>query len=132
MPHVFDYIISFEVVNETTVTNVINYPNPFTSKTRFVFTLTGTQIPDFFKIQIMNIGGKVVKEINMTELGPIHIGRNITEYAWDGRDEYGDILANGVYLYRVIVRLNGQTLKHRSNESDKFFKSGLGKMVIIR
>ncbi|HIF14091.1 MAG TPA: hypothetical protein EYQ86_01620 [Bacteroidetes bacterium] len=128
----YDYIISFEVVNESTVTNVINYPNPFTSQTQFVFTLTGSVTPDYFKIQIMNIGGKVVKEVSLSELGPIHIGRNITEYAWDGRDEYGDLLANGVYLYRFIIRKNGQVLKHRSNESDKFFKSGLGKMVLIR
>ncbi len=39
----------------------------------------------------------------MPELGPLHIGSNITDYAWDGTDEFGDQLANGTYLYRVVL-----------------------------
>ena len=40
-----------------------NYPNPFSTSTKFVFTLTGSEIPDVFTIQIMTISGKVVREI---------------------------------------------------------------------
>ena len=127
-----DYNIQFEIINKQTVTEVLNYPNPFSTSTRFVFTLTGSEIPDIFTIQIMTITGKVVKEINKDELGNMRIGRNITDYAWDGKDEYGDKLANGVYLYRVITRHNGQAVEKNQTDADTFFKKGIGKMVIIR
>ena len=82
-----DYSISFEVVNKPSITHVMNWPNPFTTATHFVFTLTGSEIPTYFKIQILTVTGKVVREIDLSELGPIHIGRNITEYAWNGTDK---------------------------------------------
>jgi hypothetical protein len=128
----YDYKISFEVINKPSITNVLNYPNPFTTSTRFVFTLTGSEIPDYMKIQIMTIRGIVVKEITKDELGPLHIGRNITEYAWDGRDQYGDLLANGVYFYRVVTRLDDKQMEHMSQGYDKYFKKGFGKLVIVR
>lgn len=127
-----DYTIQFEIVNKQTVTEVLNYPNPFSTSTRFVFTLTGSEIPDMFTIQIMTITGKVVKEITKNELGNLHIGRNITDYAWDGKDEFGDKLANGVYLYKVFTRHNGQAVEKNQTDADSFFKKGIGKLVIIR
>lgn len=127
-----DYNIQFEVVNKQTVTEVLNYPNPFSTSTKFVFTLTGSETPDVFIIQIMTITGKVVKEITKNDLGNLHIGRNITSYTWDGRDDFGDKLANGVYLYRVITRHNGQAVEKRETEADSFFKKGFGKLVIMR
>jgi hypothetical protein len=124
--------ISFEVINEATVTNVLNYPNPFSTATHFVFTITGSQQPDYFKIQIMTITGKVVKEITMDEIGSMNFGRNVTQYAWDGKDTYGDQLANGVYLYRMVAKLNGDYIKHRDSGADKWIESGFGKMMLIR
>ena len=50
-----EYRISFEIIRESSITKLMNYPNPFTSKTRFVFTLTGTNVPDEMIIQIMTI-----------------------------------------------------------------------------
>lgn len=127
-----DYEISFEVINHATITNVLNYPNPFSSSTQFVFTLTGTQVPDLFTIQIMTITGKVVREINRDEFGDLHIGRNITAYAWDGRDAYGDQLANGVYLYRIITRLDGENIDQRASGADQYINHGWGKMYLMR
>jgi hypothetical protein len=127
-----DYRITFEVINKSTITEVVNYPNPFSTSTRFVFTLTGSEIPQQMKIQIMTVTGKVVREITQDEIGPIRIGRNITEYAWNGKDEFGDQLANGVYLYRVITRLNGSSIEKRETEADKFFTKGWGKMYLMR
>ncbi|GIV34333.1 MAG: hypothetical protein KatS3mg031_1868 [Chitinophagales bacterium] len=128
-----DYRISFEVINESTISHVLNYPNPFTSSTRFVFTLTGSRPPDFFKIQILTVSGKVVRELTQAELGPIRVGRNITEYAWDGTDAFGDPLANGLYLYRVVAKIDGEPIKHRSEAGiDKYFHRGFGKMYLAR
>ncbi len=127
-----DYKIQYEVINKPMITEVLNYPNPFSTSTKFVFTITGSEVPQTLKIQIMTITGKVVKEITREELGYLHIGRNITEYAWDGTDQYGGKLANGVYFYRVVTRLNGNEVDHMSTSADEFFKKGIGKMVIMR
>ena len=110
----------------------MNYPNPFSTSTRFVFTLTGAEVPSNFKIQIMTITGKVVREIFEDELGPLHIGRNITQFAWDGKDMFGDQLANGVYLYRVLTKLNGENIKRKETSADNYFKNGWGKMYLMR
>lgn len=127
-----DYKISFEIINQASITEVMNYPNPFSTATHFVFTLTGSELPSNFKIQIMTITGKVVREIFQDELGSIHVGRNITDFAWDGRDEFGDQLANGVYLYRVITKLNGEDIEKRQTDADQYFKKGWGKMYLMR
>lgn len=127
-----DYRINFEVVNRPTITEVLNYPNPFTTNTRFVFTVTGSEPPSYMKIQIMTVTGRVVREVKMHELGPIRVGRNITEFAWDGTDEFGDRLARGVYLYRVIAQLNGEDIEYRSTGASEFFNKGFGKMYLLR
>lgn len=126
------YSIEFEVINRSMVTHVMNYPNPFTTSTRFVFTLTGSRIPDVFTVQIMTVTGKVVREITKDELGFLHIGRNITDYAWDGRDEYGDRLANGVYLYRVITKIDGESVERMASGADTYFTKEFGKMYLFR
>jgi hypothetical protein len=126
------YRISFEVDNESKITNFYPYPNPFSSKTQFIFTLTGAVIPDDFKIQIMTVTGKIVKEIMREEIGTIRIGNNKTEYAWDGTDTYGDKLANGVYLYRVVMPQDTEAMKHIWKKGDKAFVNGYGKIYILR
>ena len=127
-----EYKISFEVIRESAITYMMNYPNPFSTSTRFVFTLTGDEVPDEVKIQIMTVTGKVVREITEDELGPISIGRNMTNYAWDGKDEFGDQLANGVYLYTVKAQINGEEIKHRSSGGDGYFKKEFGKMYLMK
>jgi flagellar hook assembly protein FlgD len=79
----------------------------------------------------MTITGKVVKDIRRDELGPIRIGRNITEYTWDGRDEFGDQLANGIYLYRVMTSIDGQQIERRETGTDSYFERGFGKMYLM-
>lgn len=127
-----DYEIRFQVINESTITNFLPYPNPFSTSVRFVFTLTGATVPDELKIQIMTISGTVVREVTQDEIGPLRIGNNMTDFAWDGKDEFGDQLANGVYLYRVITRINGEDIKQRGTDADKAFKKGFGKMYLLR
>ena len=126
------YRITFEVISSAGITNVFPYPNPVTSKTRFVFTLTGTTPPRNMKIQIVSLTGRVVKEIMMEEMGPLRIGNNITEQYWDGTDTYGDRLANGTYLYRVVLDDPTGEFKQRATAADKAFKKDWGKLVLLR
>ncbi|MFD2720344.1 C25 family cysteine peptidase [Hymenobacter monticola] len=127
-----DFQVKFEVVSTSQISNVYPYPNPVVGKARFIFTLTGDQLPNNMKIQIMSLTGRVVREIFMSELGPLHIGNNISEYAWDGTDTYGDRLANGTYLYRVALDDPNGQFKHRATTGDKAFKNDWGKLVLMR
>ena len=130
-----DYHINFRVISKPMISNMMNYPNPFTTSTAFVFTITGSVVPQNIRIQILTITGKIVREITKEELGPLHIGRNITEFKWDGSDMYGQKVANGVYLYRVLTNLNGKSLdkfKDQDDETDKYFTKGYGKMYFMR
>jgi flagellar hook assembly protein FlgD len=134
-----DYKVSFQVINKAMISNLFNYPNPFTTSTAFVFTITGVEVPQNFKIQILTVTGKIVREITKAELGSLRVGRNITEYKWDGTDQYGQKLANGVYLYRVVTNLNGKSLEKYTDvmrndnvNTDKFFNKGYGKMYLMR
>lgn len=126
------YEITFKVINETSISNFYPYPNPFTSQTKFVFTLTGSEIPDYINIKILTVTGKVVKEINKEDLGSITIGNNISEYSWDATDQFGDRLANGVYLYKVTVKHNGKVVKPYATAGDASFKQDFGKLYIMK
>ena len=129
----YDYRIKFKVDSKPTITNILNYPNPFSTSTQFVFTLTGAAIPEQLIIQIFSATGKVVKEITREQLGNLHIGTNLTDYKWDGTDNFGDRLANGVYFYRVMTRnLDGTSTEVKQTSIDKYFKKGYGKLYIIR
>lgn len=130
-----EYRVIFEIINKPMISNMLNYPNPFTTSTAFVFTITGNEVPQNIKIEIMTITGKIVREITKDELGPLNIGRNITEFKWDGTDQFGQKLANGVYLYRVVTNLNGKALdkyKADGDKTDKYFNKGYGKMYLMR
>lgn len=129
------YRIGFKVISKPMISNLLNYPNPFSTSTAFVFTVTGSDLPQNIRIQILTVTGKIVREITMNELGPLHIGRNITEFKWDGTDQYGQKLGNGVYLYRVVTSLNGKPMdkyKATNDDTDKYFNNGYGKMYLMR
>jgi hypothetical protein len=129
------YRVTFRIISKPMISNLLNYPNPFTTSTAFVFTITGTDVPQNMKIEILTITGKIVREITKEELGPLHVGRNITEFKWDGKDMYGQRLANGVYLYHVVTNLNGHSLdkyKAAGDNTDKYFNNGYGKMYLMK
>ncbi len=95
--------------------HVLNYPNPFTSNTAFQFehNLAG-QVMDV-QISIFSVSGKLVKTIQHNTTPDNY---RVTDIVWDGRDEYGDQLAKGVYVYRVKVRGTDTTGLQVDAESD--------------
>jgi flagellar hook assembly protein FlgD len=67
------------------------------------------------QISIFSISGKLVKTIQHNTTPDNY---RITDINWDGRDEYGDQLAKGVYVYRIKVRgtdISGQQLVAESD-----------------
>ncbi len=128
-----DEKVDYKIVKESSISNVFNYPNPFSTKTRFVYTLTGDKVPSFYKIQIMTVSGKIVRELDQNEIGPLNIGTHLTEFEYDGTDDLGEKLANGVYLYRALFKdEKGNDITKFETNTDKFFVRNFGKMVILR
>jgi hypothetical protein len=97
-----DYILEFNVTKdeELALNHVLNYPNPFTTKTQFWFEHNKPNQNLQVKVQIFTVTGKVVKTIKQTINDA---GNRSCEVEWDGRDEFGDKLGRGVYLYRLTV-----------------------------
>jgi hypothetical protein len=96
------YEKTFLVTNEAHITEVYNYPNPFNTITYFTFYLT--QIPSEVRIKIYTVAGRLIKEIQIPSFK-----MNFNTFSWDGKDEDGDLIANGVYLYKVIMKHNGKS-----------------------
>jgi len=86
---------------ELALRHVLNYPNPFTTKTQFYFEQNQCcQVLDV-SVQIFTVSGKLVKSIDQfvnTE------GFRSDPIDWDGRDDFGDRIGKGVYIYRIKVK----------------------------
>jgi len=94
----------FYVYNQPDLTNVFNYPNPFKNDTYFTFEIHGQNAPQEFKIKVYSVAGRLIKNI-YPPLSDLRVGFN--KIFWNGRDEDGDEIANGVYFYKIIAKNNG-------------------------
>jgi hypothetical protein len=94
----------FVVFNELKIAQVYNYPNPFTEGTNFTFKLT--QVPDEVVIRIYTVAGRLIREMKKSST---ELNADFNYLPWDGRDQDGDLIANGVYLYKVIAKLGDKT-----------------------
>jgi flagellar hook assembly protein FlgD len=83
------------------IKHVLNYPNPFTTRTQFWFEHNRPGEELQVTVQVMTITGKLVKTIAKTIKSD---GNRSSEIEWDGRDDYGGKLGRGVYIYRLRVR----------------------------
>ncbi|NOX19624.1 MAG: type IX secretion system sortase PorU [Chlorobi bacterium] len=108
----------FTVVSsdELYIKDVYNYPNPFSSSTYFTLQHNLSE-PVNVKIKIYTIAGRLVRQIEEE-----NILDKFVRIFWNGRDEDGSLLANGTYLYKLIVKTS----------AGGYSKNVLGKIAIIR
>ena len=99
-----------------TIKDVVNYPNPFSYSTTFTFQHNLSQAVNV-KIKIYTIAGRLIKEIEEKD-----IYERFVKINWDGKDEDNNKIANGTYLYKLIVETIDGTYK----------ESVLGKLAIIK
>jgi hypothetical protein len=100
---------------EIKLKNVLNYPNPFVTNTKFWFEHNLVGVPIETHIQVFTVAGKLVKNIQ-NAFTPLSF--RVDDVAWDGTDDEGDRLANGVYLYKVSVSYNDEKGNRKSVTSD--------------
>jgi hypothetical protein len=100
-----EYVLDFTVIDdaELRISHVLNYPNPFTTKTSFWFEHNHPATDLAVKIEIFTVTGKLIKTISETINTP---GNRSNEIEWDGKDDYGAKLGKGVYIYRLRVKAN--------------------------
>lgn len=92
----------FDEDQDLVIDNVLNYPNPFINYTEFWFN-HNSSTPLNVTIQVFTISGRLVKTI----LGTTESTGNNSfsrDFYWDGRDDFGDKVAKGVYIYKLNVR----------------------------
>ncbi len=95
--------IEFTVVGskDIKIQNLVNYPNPFTTNTEFIFQHNQPGIPLDIKLEVFTVSGKLVKSFNEVIVNEGFLSRDIR---WDGRDDFGDKIGKGVYVYKLKVR----------------------------
>jgi hypothetical protein len=105
---------------EVALEHVLNYPNPFTNSTCFMFEhgRAGQELDVL--VQIYTVSGRLVKTL---EERIFSVGDRLSRdncLQWDGTDDFGDPLAKGVYLYKVKVRNQlGEAVQSGESEFEK-------------
>jgi hypothetical protein len=94
-----DFVV--QAKEDPVLQHVLNYPNPFTTQTEFMFEHNQSCSALDVQIQIFTVSGRLVKTI--AQEVPTS-GFRISGLFWDGRDDFGDELARGTYLYRLRVQ----------------------------
>lgn len=96
-------MVDFTVASDAAMAldHVFNYPNPFTQFTEFYFehNQPGTSVDVL--IQVFTVSGRLVKTIEQSFFAE---GFRPNAIRWDGRDDYGDKIGRGVYIYKIKVR----------------------------
>ena len=87
---------------EVELDHVLNYPNPFTTHTTFMYEHNQSCSSLETQINIYTVSGRLVKTIN--QLVPTN-GFRVEGISWDGKDDFGDQLAKGVYVYQLKVTM---------------------------
>ena len=112
------YEVTFNVLNETTVTISDPYPNPFNHEVYFRIALSGGSLPEQLNVQFINVNGQSQSQFTESDFDALHIGTN--EIIWNGSDRNGNLLPGGVYVYEIKLIIDGQQTRK------------LGKLVIVR
>ena len=89
------------------ITLLQNYPNPFNPNTKIRLMISDCDDGfDFLNLSIYDINGKMVKILfDGVFQSPI------SEFEWDGRNEFGEPMAGGIYVYRLRTNNNTQSRK---------------------
>lgn len=107
-----EYSINFTVANdeELEIKHILNYPNPFTTKTSFWFEHNKPGQDLKVKVEIFTLTGRIINVIQKTINTQ---GNRSIDVQWDGRDEFGEKVGRGVYLYRLSVTTSGLKTKSK-------------------
>lgn len=122
-----DFIVKDEASYHLVVNKLLNWPNPFTDKTYIQFEHNCDDILEV-NVQIYTITGKLVRNFSrIVSSDPFMEGYRTPKQAieWDGKDDFGDAVGKGTYIYKVWVRSQNQ-------EQCKGSATQVEKMVLLK
>jgi len=102
------YQISFQVQSETTLNFKGVYPNPSSIGFYFNVELSGNTLPDEFLLEMFSATGQLVNKFGIEDVRQFYIGTN--EIIWNGEDSSGNVMPNGIYLYRLRIKAIDKSL----------------------
>lgn len=116
---VYDQVpeIRVRVSTDNRIAEVYNFPNPFQNETAFTFLLTGAEPPREVEVKVYTVAGRLIRSLTYPA-SSMRIGYNALK--WDGRDQDGDALANGVYFYKILTHFTDET------------SETIGRMAVLR
>jgi len=98
--------VVYDKDQELVIDNVLNYPNPFINYTEFWFNHNSSDALDV-SIQIFTVSGKLVRTLNGQTAAGFSVTSSLSrDIVWDGRDDFGDKIGKGVYIYKLSVHSN--------------------------
>lgn len=92
--------LSLVVAEDVFLAQVRNYPNPFTEETWFTLFHEGEDGTFDLVIELFDIQGRHVDRLSKRVTS---VGGAIEPIRWDGRDQSGQQLRSGIYLYRLTL-----------------------------
>ncbi|HEX2788073.1 MAG TPA: type IX secretion system sortase PorU [Ignavibacteria bacterium] len=101
---------------QLTIENIYNYPNPMKDMTNFLFQ-HNFDVPLNVDIRIYTVSGRLIKELNKE-----NISDKFVQIEWDGKDADGDAIANGTYIYRLVVK----------SSDGNFNANSTGKLAVLK
>ncbi len=104
-------IFDFQVANGFDIKIYGNYPNPFKEMTIFSFQIVANDILDKFTISIYTVSGRKIREITRPQGADEIWDPGYHEIEWDGRDQDGAFVANGVYFALVRADFKGKSFE---------------------
>lgn len=123
--------LNFEVKDEADqhliINRPLNWPNPFTNKTYIHFEHNCDDILDV-NVQIYTITGKLVRTLSQPVVAePFLQGFRTPRQAieWDGKDDFGDTVAKGTYIFKIFA-------KSQNQEKCKGSATAVEKMVLLK
>ncbi|MFO7891653.1 MAG: C25 family cysteine peptidase [bacterium] len=97
--------VKFKVGSDLNLDYLGNHPNPFQVETVFVYVLT--DVAKDVSLKIYTVSGKLIRNMNDNTMA----SPDYHEIVWDGRDEWGNLVANGVYFYKLTAQGFDKTQK---------------------
>ena len=88
--------VSFAVAGEFALAAIANHPNPFQEETTIAFTLT--DMASEVTLGIYTVSGRLIRTFTFTDI------TGYVELDWDGSDEQGNQVANGVYYLKFTAK----------------------------
>lgn len=101
------YEVNFRVAETNSLELRSVYPNPSSGAFYFNFVLSGNALPSEFSLQIVTLEGKILQNFTTNDVSLFRIG--INELTWNGSDDRGQLMPNGLYLYKLNLMVDGKS-----------------------